>query len=293
MTLAGKAVAFIPPLLLAQSRTTISFLILAPILLLIRGRRRVAMRWPDFLRCMLLGMIGVAGSNFFYYYAIQKSTVTTAIIVQYTGTPIFVLLYMLARGRQRATAARIGAVGLAVSGSMLAIGLVARTGFFPWLTLSTRLLKYSAVGVFSALAAALAFSFWNTYSERLVAKCDRWNVVLWGMFGAATTWILINPPTRIVAAHYQPQQWLFMLIFAISSALVPFSLYLWGLEYLDPTRAVVTACLEPVFAVVIAAVTLGENLGGLQIVGMGVVLLATIIVQLPEKSQRGVVAHAD
>jgi drug/metabolite transporter (DMT)-like permease len=76
-----------------------------------------------------------------------------------------------------------------------------------------------------------------------------------------------------------------MLIFAVCSSLLPFTLYLWGLKYLDPTRAVVTGCLEPVFAVVIAAVTLDEGMRAVQIVGIGVVLLATILIQLPEKAK--------
>jgi drug/metabolite transporter (DMT)-like permease len=74
------------------------------------------------------------------------------------------------------------------------------------------------------------------------------------------------------------------LIFAISSSLIPFSLYLWGLEYLDPTRAIVTSCLEPVFAVIIAAVTLGESVNSIQILGIAVVLTATILVQIPERA---------
>lgn len=291
MTLAGKAVAYIPPLALVQSRTTISFLILFPLLLAIRGRGGVAMRFPDFLRCLLLGVIGVAGSNFFYYYAIEKTTVATAITVQYTA-PVFVLLYMLARGRQRATAARLSGVAMAVIGCMLSVGVVAQTKLFPWLAVSTQQFKYHGLGVASALVAALAFSFWNTYSGRLVEASDRWHVTLWAMFGAAAGWLLINPPARIVAAHYQPEQWLFMLIFAICSSLVPFSLYLWGLTYLDPTRAVVTACLEPVFAIVIAAITLGESVRAVQIVGISVVLLATILVQIPERV-RGIAAQAD
>jgi len=288
----GKAVSFIPPLVLAQSRTTIAFLILLPILLILKGRRGVAVRFADLQRCLLLGIVGLAGSNFFYYYSIQQTTVATAITVQYVA-PVMVLLYMLARGRQRPTVARISGVVLAVFGIMLAIGVVAQSNVFPWLAISTRQLKYSTLGVVSALVAALAFSFWNVYSGALIEATDRWRVTLWALFGAATCWILINPPAKLVAAHYQPQQWLFMLIFAICSSLVPFTLYLWGLEYLDPTRAIVTGCLEPVFAILIAALTLGEIVGPVQVLGIGVVLLATVLVQIPDKEKRTVTARAD
>ena len=286
LRIAGRVVGYLPPLMLAQGRTTFSFLILMAVLLCVRGRRGVALPPREILRCMALGIFGIAESNFFYYYAISKTTVATAIIVQYIA-PVFVLLYMLARGRQRATATRILGVLLAVMGSVLAIGVIAARAGFPWFGLEMQRLKFQLVGVLSALLAAVGFAFWNIYGGSLVESGDRWRVVLWAMFGAATGWIAVNPPTRIIAAHYQPQQWLFLLIFAVSSSLVPFSLYLWGLVHLDPTRAIVTSCLEPVFAVVIAAIALGETVNPIQIFGIAVVLTATVLVQIPERARRG------
>jgi len=284
LKIAGRVVGFVPPIMLAQARTTFSFLILITVLLCVRGRRGVAMRPQDILRCMALGIFGIAESNFFYYFAISKSTVATAIIIQYFAAPTFVLLYMLARGRQRATALRLVGVVLAVIGSVLAIGVVAARAGFPWFGLQMQQLKFQVAGVVAALMAAVGFAFWNVYGGSLVEGGDRWRVILWAMFGAATAWIVIHPPGKIIAAHYQPEQWVFLLIFAISSALIPFSLYLWGLMHLDPTRAIVTSCLEPVFAVIIAAAALGETVNLIQILGIAVVLTATVLVQIPERS---------
>ncbi len=95
----------------------------------------------------------------------------------------------------------------------------------------------------------------------------------------------MNPAWKIAAAHYTGGQWLFLLIFAVTSVLLPFSLYFGGLTYLDATRAIVTSCLEPVFSIVIATVMLGEGVGALQIVGIAVVLIATIVVQMPERAK--------
>jgi drug/metabolite transporter (DMT)-like permease len=284
LKIAGRTVGFIPPLMLAQSRTTFSFLILIAVLLCVRGPRGVAMKPRGIMKCAALGILGIAASNFFYYFAIQKTTVATAIILQYIA-PVLVLLYMLARGRQRATAARIWGVALAVVGSMLAIGVVAGTTSFPWFAVGVHRLKFHVLGVIAALLAAVAFAFWNVYGGSLVEAGDRWRVLLWAMFGAAVGWMLVNPPARIIAAHYEPGQWLFMLVFAVFSLLVPFSLYLWGLQHLDPTRAIVTSCLEPVFAIVIAAIVLGETVTSIQTLGIVVTLTATILVQIPETAK--------
>lgn len=286
LKIAGRTVGYIPPIMLAQGRVTFSFLILLVVLLLVRGRQGLAMRPREIVQCVALGIFGIAESNFFYYFAISKTTVATAIIVQYMGAPVFVLLYMLAHGRQRATVSRILGVILAVIGSELAIGVVAGRVGFPWFGLEMQRLKFQILGVGSALLAAVGFAFWNIYGGSLVETRDRWRVMVWAMFGAGLGWMLIHPPSRIIAAHYQPQQWLFLVIFAVSSSLVPFSLYLWGLQHLDPTRAIVTSCLEPVFAVIIAAMALGETLNPIQIFGIAVVLTATILVQIPERAAR-------
>src|SRR6267378_1280517 len=65
----GEALRAIDPLILAQSRTTVSFLVLLPILLLKRGERGLRLPGRDLLQTLLLGILGVAASNYFYYLA--------------------------------------------------------------------------------------------------------------------------------------------------------------------------------------------------------------------------------
>ena len=66
-----------------------------------------------------------------------------------------------------------------------------------------------------------------------------------------------------------------------------FSCYFAGLQHLEPTRAIVASCLEPVFSIVIAALVLGELLRPLQTVGIVLVLVAIVLIQLPERRTRG------
>lgn len=278
----SQVVPSIPPLILAQSRTTFAFLMLAPLVLAFGGRSALGMNRRDGVGAMLLGICGIAASNFFYYYAIQQTTVATAIILQYTA-PAMVLVYMLARHLQRPTAQRLLGVALAIIGSILAIGVVVYLAHFPWLEVSTRDVKLNVAGVVAALLAAVAFSFYNVFGQSLVANHDRWRVLVWALGGAALAWLVISPPWKVIAAHYSGVQWFFMLVFSALSVAIPFSLYFKGLQYLDPTRAIVTSTLEPVFAIVIAAAALSETVTGVQVFGIFVTLSATVLVQLPER----------
>ncbi len=268
----------IDPLVLAQSRSTIALLILAPILFF-RNRSLLRVRASHVVQFFVLGILGLAGSNYFYYFAIEKTTVATAIVLQYVA-PVWVLLYMLARRLQRPTALRISGVLLAVIGCALAVGEVAARASFPWLMISG--VRFNPLGVAAAELAAITFAFYNVYAQHLLQMYQRWTVLVYSLLGAAVFWLIVNPPWKIAAQHYSSGQWLFMLVFSIGSMLIPFSLYFTGLQHLDPTRAIVTACLEPVWAILLTAMILGELVSPMQVVGIVVVLSATILIQRPD-----------
>jgi len=261
----GEAIS---PLVLSQTRTSITFLLLLPMLAVARAPRRSALfpAGKALIVSLLVGAFGISASNFFYYFSIQKTTVATGIILQYL-CPIWVLAYLVARSLQQATASRIVGVLLAVTGCALAVGIGPGT------------LRYNAAGVAAGLAASFAFAFYNIAAQRLLITADRWSVFLAAMAGATVFWTFVNPPWKLVSAHFPAAQWEFLIAFAVFSVLVPYSFYFAGLKHLDATRAVVTACLEPVFAIALATFTVGEAITAVQAAGVACVLAGTIVVQ--------------
>jgi drug/metabolite transporter, DME family len=264
--------ALISPLLLTQARTTFTVLALAVFLLLRFGPRFFRTDLRDLAQCALLGTLGTAASNFFYYYAIQKTTVAVAITLQYTA-PVWVLLYMLMRGHEQPTLRRVGAVAVALAGIALSMGLFQSHG------------RLTYAGAASALLASFAFAFYNIAAPGLVHRNHPLKVMLYTLLSAAVLWNILNPPWRVLAAHYNAVQGEFLFLFACLSMLLPYIFYFNGIKYLDPTRAVVACCLEPVFAVLLAAVLVGEGVGGLQVTGILAVLAATLMAQTGIKTR--------
>jgi DME family drug/metabolite transporter len=275
LPLSHTALRPIDPLILSQTRATFSLLVLVPALVIFQGWQRIKLPTRDLVYCFVLGTLGVAVSNYFYYVAIQRTNVATAIIVQYTA-PVWVLIYVVVRGQQKLTPQKVVAVALAVTGIALVINLVgAKSGA------SLRLDSY---GVFAALLASFSFAFYNVGGHRILARHDRWRVLVWTLTAATAFWLIVNPPWKIAAAHYVPAQWLFLFVFSMISVLGAFSLYFLGLQYLEPTRAIIASCLEPVFSILLAALLLGEVLRPIQTVGIVFVLAAIVIVQRPGAS---------
>jgi drug/metabolite transporter (DMT)-like permease len=258
--------SLISPLVLAQTRTTFAVAVLLPFLLLQRGPRALRIPKRDLALCFLTGTLGLAGSNFFYYWAVQKTTVAVAITLQYTA-PVWVLLAMAAMGRQRITPGRVIAVLLALVGTALTIGLF-HSG-----------LQLSAAGVVGAMIASFSFAFYNIAGQGLVVRHAPLTVMAYTLLGASLMWMGVNPPWRLAAERYSAGQWAFLFLFACFSTLVPYVFYFTGLKYLDPSRAIVTGCLEPVFAILFAFAFVHEALAGLQTVGIVAVLAATVLAQ--------------
>jgi len=274
LRIGGEVVGNISALTIAQGRVSFSCLVLLVILVARRGVRSLFLPWRDIVQLVLIGTLGMAASNYFYYLAIQRTNVATAIIVQYTA-PVWVLLYMVGRGLQKPTWKRIGAVGLAVAGIALVIDLLHGNG-----------LRLDHIGVGAALLAALSFSYYNIAAHGVLARYDRWKILLWTVSVATLFWAVVNPPWKVAAVGYSRPQWIFLAGFSLISMLGPFSCYFSGLQHLEPTRAVIASCLEPVFSILIAAIALSERVNVTQVAGIGLVLLAIILAQLPERGEQ-------
>lgn len=269
--LAGEALHPIDPLILAQTRTSLSLLVLLPILVGRRGWQRIWLPAKDLIQCLVIGILGVAVSNYFYYVAIQRTGVAIAIVVQYTA-PVWVLFYVVARRQQKLSLQKVAAVAVAITGIALTIGLVGEK------STSAHLDSY---GLIAAILASFSFAFYNVGGHRILARHDRWRVLIWTLAAASVVWLLVNPPWNVVAAHYTAAQWGFLFVFSMISVLGSFSLYFLGLQHLEPTRAIITSCLEPVFSILLAAALLGEGVRPVQALGIFLVLSAIVIVQLP------------
>jgi drug/metabolite transporter (DMT)-like permease len=259
--------AQISPMVLTQARTSFTVLVLAPLLFMRFGAKIYKISRSDLALCALVGTLGVACSNYFYYLAVLKSNVPLAITVQYTA-PVWVLLYMLLRGKQRATLQNTVAALAAMAGTPLVID------YFH----SDR--KVSAIAVGAALLASFGYAFYNVAGRGLVTRNHQLTTTFYVLASAGVLWLVINPPWRIAGQHYSAGQWEFMLAFACFSMVLPYIFYFNGLRYLDPTRAVITSCLEPVFAILFAVTFMHERLRPLQVTGIVAVLAATVMVQI-------------
>ena len=101
------------------------------------------------------------------------------------------------------------------------------------------------------------------------------------MFGfSAIFWLIINPPSQIVARNFTISDWGILWIFAVVSILIPQTAFAFGLKLLEASTVGIVSILEPVIAIVVAYFFIGESLGLIQVFGAIVVVAAVGLLQV-------------
>jgi drug/metabolite transporter (DMT)-like permease len=257
----------LPPEELILVRLTLATLILL-IILLFWDRRRIIISLRDLPYFFILGCIGVAGMQFFYYYTISKIHVGPAILLQYLQ-PIWVSLYAFFVQKEPLSKGKIFALLFAVTGCYLMVG-----GY------QMNLLQLNKVGMISGLLASFFFTFYTLYGEKGLKKYDPWTLILYSFGFSAVFYMILTSPIKLITDGYPFKVWIALLYIAIFSALIPFGFYFEGMKRIRATRASITSTWEPVVAGIAAYFILGEVLYPLQVLGGMGVIAAVVLLQL-------------
>ena len=261
----------ISPVVLAEMRVTIAAVILW-LFLALKRPALLRIKRKDLLYMFVLGAVGVAGVHYSYYYAISKTNVATAILLQYLAPALILIFAVLVQG-ESFSATKVISMCLAFAGCFFMVG-----GY------DLELFELNKAGLIGGLASAVFFAFYSLYGEYGLRKYSVWTILFYGFSAAAGFWWCLNPPWKIVAAHYSLQTWLLFLFLGVFSAIVPFALYFSSMRYIKATRASIAAMSEPVIGGFIAYLFLGEHLALLQIFGAVLVLAGILWLQLSRQS---------
>lgn len=267
-------------LLLVQTRAGFSCLLMA-LYFSVFSPHLFRVSPSDLWRFALLGVLGLAGANFCYYFTIKESSVATAITIQYTA-PLFIMTFEVLRKEESYSAVKLIAALLSLTGCFLTV-----TGF------DLTVMRITPIGLLTGIGSIFAFAFLTIYVRRMLVQYSVWTVTFYYIMFASIFWFFVYPPWNAGTHTYSAGTWGVLLLLAIASVLVPNLLYSGGLRYLVPSRAVITSTLEPVVAIVTAAVFLGEVINTVQTFGAALVILAIIILQLSQEKTATVIGRSN
>lgn len=253
----------VPPSHAIEARLVIAAGLLGAWLMIAR-RDALRIRRGDVGYFLVLGTLGMAAVQGAYYHAIARLGVGLAILIQYLA-PSLIVIWDRLRGRPVLPSTWFGVVA-ALAGTGLLVGNV-----------NTELLHASPLDWAIGFSSALSFAFYIVFSKRGLERYRPETVLFYNFVVAAGVWALVIPPARILEAGHSPGIWWAFAALGVFNNLIPFALFYAGLRRLTATQTGIVATLEPVVAVLAAAMFLGEGLQPLQWLGAACVLAASVL----------------
>jgi drug/metabolite transporter, DME family len=262
------------PLIITQTRSSLSFLLLAGYFG-VADRSVFRVRFRELYKFALIGIVGIAATNFTYYYTVKESTVATAILVQ-NAAPVLVMIYAVMISKEEEfTGIKVVSLALALSGCFLAV-----SGG------SWRDIKLAGWAAVSAPMSMLTYAFMLIASKRLLRNYAVWTMLVIALGFATVFWLFVNPPWVIFSKGYGFSDWGIFLGFAVASILLPYIFFASGLKLLEVTTAGIITTLEPVVAITFAWIALGEAINAIQICGGIAVIASVLLLQMRRNHQR-------
>jgi drug/metabolite transporter (DMT)-like permease len=255
-------------LIMAQTRTTLTFILLA-VFFFIQKREIFRIELRDLWKFCVMGVVGIAATNYSYYFTAKESSVATAILIQYTA-PVWVVLFAVFISKEeKFDLLTLLSLVLALAGCCLAV-----TGG------SLQTISLRGWAAITGPMSALTYAYQILATKQLLKKYSIWTFLVYAFGFSAIFWFIINPPWRILTQHYSASDWGILWLFAIVSILIPQTAFASGLKLLKASTAGIIGTLEPIIAIVVAYFLLGELLTTIQLLGAVIVVVAVGLLQV-------------
>ena len=213
-------------------------------------------------------------ANLVLFFAFGAMAVGLVMVIFYCY-PVLVALMSAALGRDRLTPLRIFALALACAGLALTLG--SQLGPEAHATAAGVALAGTAATCHAVYLVVIRGGFDDVPTVQATSL-----VLAGGLVISGATALLTGGAGGAGEWLTSPVAWAAILCAGTLGAL-PKVWVMGGVRLIGSTRAAVALLTEPVVAVVVAAVALGQRLTPLELVGGAAILVAVVLVQLPPR----------
>lgn len=204
--------------------------------------------------------LGVAGNFCFYFISIAEGSVAVAATLMYCA-PVFVYLVSFALKLEPATPLKWTAIVVVMLGAVLLTGIY-----------DINASAVTPLGVGAGLLAGLCYALF-IFGFKYAAPHGSPQAILLIAFAVPVTTLAWTGGSGQILAVLHASAWPLFILLGILGAGLSFILYIVGLNYTAPAVASVVAMVEPVTASLFGVFVLNESLHGIQLFGMGLILL--------------------
>jgi drug/metabolite transporter (DMT)-like permease len=210
---------------------------------------------------VIFGVFGMLGVQYAFLASIDESNAVIATLFQFLA-PIYIIIFISFRQKTWPPIAQV--LGIAVT--FIGLFLLLTNGTLAGFTLSK-------IALFWGIVVGLSFAFYTLYPVRLMQE---WGVLLmvgWAMLIGGLALFAMNSVTFFKELHHL-LEWRMtgMLVLVIIVGTLAFVLFLTSMKYISPVETSVLSSFEPLTAMVISVLWLGQMLGIWQTTGAIIML---------------------
>ena len=223
----------------------------------------------DALALLALGVLGNGFYQCLFVIGVSKTSASDAALV-IAATPAFVAIIGKLQGSERTSAKRAAGIALSILGMAFVVlgATTATTG------------NASLIGDLIMLAASLCWATYTVLLKPYTARVQGMQLAAFTMVGGAVPLVAYCLPAmlRMNWSAFPLMGWAAVTYSGVGSLVIAYAFWYRGVRIIGPTRTAMYSNLQPVVAVLVAWVMLGEVPTAMQTLGaasiMGGLLLS-------------------
>lgn len=262
---------------IVESRT------IAAVVLMLAGigivdRKQLKIKLKDLWIFVLASWLGMLGVNLTYNEAVNYVHLSLAAVLL-SLSPIYVLIMARIFFKEKITLRKAGCAALAILGCSMASGLLESLGG----------MDLSPYGILLAFASGVFYAMYSMFTKIAMKR---------GYSGLTITFYCMV----VIAVTLMPfTDWgilgryigeapigntVFMLLHAICGAVLPYTMYTIGFQYMDAGKVSILAAGEPVAAMVFGIFCFNEIPTPVEFSGLFLTVAAIVFLGMPDRSNR-------
>jgi len=232
--------------------------------------KKVELSRSNLLSLFLLGGVLYTLQANCYFASVKYIPASLAVLLFY-AYPIFVVLLSLLVEKEMLTRQILSAMALSIIGLTMVLG--------------TSFGQINILGILLSIAAALVYSCYIVYGNRVVKQLPSVVTSAFVSFFAACSLLAIGLSSGSLAFNLTAQAWTAVVGIAVFCTVIAIFTFFKGMELIGSTRASILSMIEPLVTIGFSALVFYERMTWFQLLGGAAVLLgAVLVVSSREKS---------
>ncbi len=236
--------------------------------------KSLRIRREDFLPMLLFSLITGTFFAIAWYMCVDLTGVATAVVLLYAYPSMVTIASVFLLG-EKLTPGKALALPLTFVGCVLVAGASDLEGGFSFNLLGITL------GLYTAASAAVYYIWGKKFLDRYSAN----TVILYMTALSIPGIVIIANPLTILDNHIGPEAWAYIFAIGLFPGTIGFVVSMFALRYIEASKASIVASIEPVAAVIIAALVLADVITVLQGVGVALVFLGVLLLRITRKDR--------